>query len=251
MLRGLLLAVLLANLVFFVWARGGFGGSTGAGIDSEPERLARQVRPEALQLLTPAPVIAAAESAASVPAASASEATAAVAAVAAASAASAALAADPVASAASADVALTAATTASAPLVTAAVAAASTSPAQAPTASAAGALATAAVPATPVPAPVKTAVAAGPVAPPGTRCFEAGPYSGLELAGTETALAANASTRRIARRWVAEVASAASASVASGPQHRLRIDATPAERAVLESLPASLLGKSLTPCASR
>lgn len=248
MLRGLLLAVLLANLVFFVWARGGFGGSTGAGIDSEPERLARQVRPEALQLLTPAPVVAAAESSASVPAAPAAEASAAVAA---ASAASAALAADPVASAASADVALTAATTASAPLVTAAVAAASTSPAQAPTASAAGALATAAVPATPVPAPVKTAVAAGPVAPPGTRCFEAGPYSGLELAGTETALAANASTRRIARRWVAEVASAASASVASGPQHRLRIDATPAERAVLESLPASLLGKSLTPCASR
>ena len=53
MLKGLLLALLLANLVFFVWSQGGFGNAdvSAAGSEREPERLSRQVRPEAVQLL--------------------------------------------------------------------------------------------------------------------------------------------------------------------------------------------------------
>ncbi len=88
-----------------------------------------------------------------------------------------------------------------------------------------------------------------PPAPPGTRCLEAGPFSGAELATAETALAATAKTRRIARRWVPITPEAASAPTA--PQHRLRIDATPDEVAVLESLPASVVGRSFTPCTAR
>ena len=88
-----------------------------------------------------------------------------------------------------------------------------------------------------------------PPAPPGTRCLEAGPFSGTELATAETALAANAKTRRIARRWVPITPEAASAPTA--PQHRLRVDATPDEVAVLESLPASVVGRSFTPCTAR
>ena len=41
------------------------------------------------------------------------------------------------------------------------------------------------------------------------------------------------------------------ASSPSAPQHQLRIDATPSEVAVLESLPASVVGRSFTPCATR
>ena len=53
MLRGLLLALVLANLAFFFWSQGGLGtagGSTAAG-QHEPERLLRQMHPEAVQLL--------------------------------------------------------------------------------------------------------------------------------------------------------------------------------------------------------
>ena len=109
------------------------------------------------------------------------------------------------------------------------------------TSAASAASASVAVVAAPAPPP--------PPAPPGTRCLEAGPFSGAELATAETALAANAKTRRIARRWVPITPEAASAPTA--PQHRLRVDATPDEVAVLESLPASVVGRSFTPCTAR
>jgi hypothetical protein len=220
MLRGLLLVLLLANLAFFVWSQGGFGNTGGiaAGGEREPDRLARQVNPEAVQLLRP-PV------AASRPALQASAASAA-------------------ASGANAIEA------ASAPSGTASEAASS------PALGEASASASAAVPASAasvastgsalVAAP---ALAPPPPAPPGTRCLEAGPFSGTELASAETALAANAKTRRIARRWVQVTPDAASAPAAQ--QHRLRVDATPDEIAVLESLPASVVGRSFTPCTTR
>ena len=217
MLRGLLLVLLLANLAFFVWSQGGFGAASGAaaGSEHEPERLARQVHPEAVQLLTPSV-------AASAPAPQASAASAA-------------------ASSASATEA------ASAPSAPASEAASSPAPAEVsasaatPASAASAASASVAVVAAPAPPP--------PPAPPGTRCLEAGPFSGAELATAETALAANAKTRRIARRWVPITPEAASAPTA--PQHRLRVDATPDEVAVLESLPASVVGRSFTPCTAR
>lgn len=218
MLRALLLVLLLANLAFFVWSQGGFGPSSGAAAgDHEPERLARQVRPEAVQLLTPV--------AASAPAAQASAASAAANPASVADAASAPSA--PASDAASSPAASEASASAAIPASAASVASAAS--------------AGVAVVAVPAPPP--------PPAPPGTRCLEAGPFSGTELATAETALAASAKTRRIARRWVQVVPDAASAPTA--PQHRLRIDATPDEVAVLESLPASVLGRSFTPCTAR
>jgi hypothetical protein len=221
MLRGLLLVLLLANLAFFVWSQGGFGAASGAaaGSEHEPERLARQVHPEAVQLLTP-PVAASAQA----PAPQASAASAAASSASAADAASA-----PSAPASEA---------ASSPALAEASASAATPASAASVASAASA--SVAVAAVPVPPPP---------APPGTRCLEAGPFSGAELATAETALAATAKTRRIARRWVPITPEAASAPTA--PQHRLRIDATPDEVAVLESLPASVVGRSFTPCTAR
>ena len=205
MLRGLLLALLLANLVFFVWSQGGLGKADGGapGGEREPERLSRQVNPEALQLLrptaaAPAPEVSASAVTAAEPAASGIDAAS--------------------ASSSSPEEAASAALPASA----ASVAAVASAVVLAPT-----------------PAPP----------PPGTRCLEAGPFSGLELASAETALAANAKTRRIARRWVQVTASAASAPAA--PQHLLRIDATPSEVAVLEALPASVVGRSFAPCTAR
>jgi hypothetical protein len=221
MLRVLLLVLLLANLAFFVWSQGGFGATSGATAgDHEPERLARQVRPEAVQLLTP-PV------AASAPAAQASAASAAANPASAADAASAPSA--PASDAASSPAAAEASASASIP-------------ASAASAGSAASVASASVAAAAAPAPP-------PPAPPGTRCLEAGPFSGTELATAETALAASAKTRRIARRWVPITPEAASAPAA--PQHRLRIDATPDEVAVLESLPVSVLGRSFTPCTAR
>ena len=69
MLRRLALLLLLANLVFFAWTRGWLDAVVGvrAHGDREPERLERQVRPESIQILTPAAVRAAA-AAASAPA---------------------------------------------------------------------------------------------------------------------------------------------------------------------------------------
>ena len=217
MLRGLLLALLLANLVFFVWSQGGLGKADGSapGGEREPERLSRQVNPEALQLLrptaaAPAPEVSASAVTAAEPAASGIDA---------ASASSSAP-----AEAASAPAAAEASASAALPASAASVAAVASAVVLAPT-----------------PAP--------PPPPPGTRCLEAGPFSGLELASAETALAANAKTRRIARRWVQVTASAASAPAA--PQHLLRIDATPSEVAVLEALPASVVGRSFAPCTAR
>lgn len=224
MLRGLLLVLLLANLAFFVWSQGGFGntGSGVAGGEHEPERLARQVRPEAVQLLTPS--LAASSDAAQ------------------ASAASAATSATEAASVPSATASEAASGAASSPAAVDAIASAATPASAASTASATSAASAAAT------AVVAAAVPAPP-APPGTRCLEAGPFSGAELASAETALAANAKTRRIARRWVPITPDAASAPTA--PQHRLRIDATPGEVAVLESLPASVVGRSFAPCTAR
>ncbi len=53
MLRALVVLLVLANLVFFVWTQGWIDGISGfrAGGDREPERLARQVRPESVVIL--------------------------------------------------------------------------------------------------------------------------------------------------------------------------------------------------------
>ena len=70
MLRLLVLALLLANALFFVWTRGGFAGVAGlpapnpVEADREPQRLAAQLRPEIIQVL-PASAASAALSAAS------------------------------------------------------------------------------------------------------------------------------------------------------------------------------------------
>ena len=70
MLRLLVLALLLANALFFTWTHGGFSGLTGAAVpntteaDREPQRLAAQLRPEIIQVL-PASSASAAASAAS------------------------------------------------------------------------------------------------------------------------------------------------------------------------------------------
>ncbi len=65
MLRGLVLALLLANLAFFTWSQGWLDSVVGirAGGDREPERLARQVRPESVVILTPVAVAAVASAA--------------------------------------------------------------------------------------------------------------------------------------------------------------------------------------------
>ena len=53
MLRGLLLAVLVANLLFFGFTRGWFDGLFGLQSlgDREPERIANQVRPSSIVLM--------------------------------------------------------------------------------------------------------------------------------------------------------------------------------------------------------
>ena len=217
MLRGLLLALLLANLVFFVWSQGGLGKADGSapGGEREPERLSRQVNPEALQLLRPTAAVPAPEVSAS-----------------------AVTAAEPAASGIDA---ASASSSAPAEAASAPAAAEASASAALPASAASVAAVASAVVLAPTPAP--------PPPPPGTRCLEAGPFSGLELASAETALAANAKTRRIARRWVQVTASAASAPAA--PQHLLRIDATPSEVSVLEALPASVVGRSFAPCTAR
>lgn len=52
MLRFLLIALVVANLGYFVWARGDTDGA-GRG-DREPQRLAQQLRPQLLQIRRPA-----------------------------------------------------------------------------------------------------------------------------------------------------------------------------------------------------
>ena len=62
MLRGLVLLLLLANALFFAWARGWLGPAPHHA-EREPERLAAQVRPEALKLLPPVAASAAVQAA--------------------------------------------------------------------------------------------------------------------------------------------------------------------------------------------
>ena len=52
MLRALLAALIVANLLFFAFTRGWLDGVVGVSAlgDREPERLARQVRPQAIRL---------------------------------------------------------------------------------------------------------------------------------------------------------------------------------------------------------
>jgi hypothetical protein len=65
MLRSIVGFLLLANIVFFVWSQGWVDGLVGvrARGDHEPDRLAKQVRPESVRLLTPQAVSAAASAA--------------------------------------------------------------------------------------------------------------------------------------------------------------------------------------------
>lgn len=65
MLRWLVLALLLANLAFFGWTQGWLDDVVGvrASGDREPERLARQVRPDSVVILSPVAVAAAASAA--------------------------------------------------------------------------------------------------------------------------------------------------------------------------------------------
>lgn len=57
MLRRLVFLLLLANLLFFAWSQGWLTGLTGLRPhpEREPERLARQVRPETIVVLPPGP----------------------------------------------------------------------------------------------------------------------------------------------------------------------------------------------------
>lgn len=61
MLRMLVLLLLLANLLFFGWARGWFAPAWPAPrtAEREPERVAAQVRPELIEVLSPAAASAA------------------------------------------------------------------------------------------------------------------------------------------------------------------------------------------------
>lgn len=54
-LRALVLLLVVANLAFFAWTRGWLDGVTGlpAHGDREPERLARQVQPQSVRILSP------------------------------------------------------------------------------------------------------------------------------------------------------------------------------------------------------
>ena len=55
MLRASALALLLANVLYFAWGQGLLAAyGLAPARQSEPERLAQQIRPEALQLITPA-----------------------------------------------------------------------------------------------------------------------------------------------------------------------------------------------------
>ena len=59
MLQRVVLLLLLANVLFFAWTQGWLDGVTGlrAQGDREPERLARQVRPESVRILSPSEAI--------------------------------------------------------------------------------------------------------------------------------------------------------------------------------------------------
>src|SRR5207245_631693 len=65
MLRSIVAFLLLVNIAFFVWSQGWVDGLVGvrARGDHEPDRLAKQVRPESVRLLTPQAVADAASAA--------------------------------------------------------------------------------------------------------------------------------------------------------------------------------------------
>src|SRR5947207_14910769 len=65
MLRALVVLLIVANLGFWAWTQGWLDDVVGvrASGDREPERLAHQVRPEAVRILTPQAVAAAASAA--------------------------------------------------------------------------------------------------------------------------------------------------------------------------------------------
>jgi hypothetical protein len=73
MLKWLVMALLAANVAFFTWTLGWLDGVVGARAlgDREPGRLAQQVRPDSVVILTPKAVAAAASSASAASAASA------------------------------------------------------------------------------------------------------------------------------------------------------------------------------------
>jgi hypothetical protein len=71
MLRMLVLALLLANAAYLAWTQGLLAASGFAPVrQAEPERLALQIRPEAMLLVTPGPARPPARLAATLPAAS-------------------------------------------------------------------------------------------------------------------------------------------------------------------------------------
>lgn len=77
MLRALVLLLFLANLLFYLWTQGWLTAVVGVqpGGEHEPERLARQIHPEAVRVLPPEPAseaASAATSTASAPAVAAS-----------------------------------------------------------------------------------------------------------------------------------------------------------------------------------
>jgi hypothetical protein len=61
MLRWFVLALLLANLAFWAWSEGWFVAPLGMGpaVQREPARLARQVQPDSIRVLSPDAVRAA------------------------------------------------------------------------------------------------------------------------------------------------------------------------------------------------
>jgi len=65
MMRALVALLLLANLAFFAWSQGWLDSVVGvrASGDREPDRVARQVRPEIVRILTPQAAAAAASAA--------------------------------------------------------------------------------------------------------------------------------------------------------------------------------------------
>jgi hypothetical protein len=69
MLRAIVLALLVANLAFYAWSQGWLDSVVGMRSigDREPERLARQVRPEALRILSAGSAVDAAPAAPALP----------------------------------------------------------------------------------------------------------------------------------------------------------------------------------------
>lgn len=53
MMRALIGLLLLANVAYWAWTQGWLGEGAAAGSQREPERLARQVRPESIRILAP------------------------------------------------------------------------------------------------------------------------------------------------------------------------------------------------------